>query len=323
MRRTSWLPLVVALALMTGCGGSSGDEPSSEGPIEVAVGTLPIEGLEPLYIAINEGYFEEEGLEVVPQQSQGGATIIPGIVSGDLQFGFSNNVSLLTASAQGLPLRVLANGTDGPTEGEEDTYGFSLVVADGESEIRDAADLQGKTVAVNTLQNIGPVLINASLERRGIDPTTIQYVEVPFPDMVPALESGDVDAVWLVEPFSTTATDQGAETLLQPYREAMAGRSIATWFTSEAYAQQNPEVVEAFRRALERGIEFTAENPQVARETLLTYTEISPEIAERMTLSVFTTELNLDDFRYLADLMDRYELIDEEPDVAALLGEAR
>lgn len=312
--------MAAALAL-AGCGGSGGGEqPATDGELtRVTVGVLPIEGLEPFYIALDRGYFEEEGLEVVPQPAQGGAAIIPGVVSGDLQFGFSNNVSLLAASAQGLDLRVLANGTDGPTEGEPSTYGFSLVVAGEDGELQRAEDLPGSTVAVNTLQNIGPVLINRSLERRGIDPEGIEYVEVPFPEMTASLESGNVDAAWLVEPFSTIATDGGAKTLLRPYLEAMAGRSIATWFTSAAYAEENPEVAEAFTRALERGTEDAAADAQLARDTLLDYTEIPPEVAERMTLSVFTTEVNPDDFRYLSDLMLRYQFVDGQPGVEELL----
>lgn len=63
---------------------------------------LPIEGLEPLYIAVNRGYFEEEGIRVEPQQAQGAAAIIPAVISGDMQFGFSNNVSLILATERGL-----------------------------------------------------------------------------------------------------------------------------------------------------------------------------------------------------------------------------
>lgn len=311
---------MLAVLVLAACG----EQPATDDqPTRVTVGVLPIEGLEPFYIALDRGYFAEEGLEVVPQQAQGGAAIIPGVVSGDLQFGFSNNVSLLAASAQGLDLRVLANGTDGPTEGEPSTHGFSLVVAPADGRVQGAEDLPGSTVAVNTLQNIGPVLINRSLEKRGIDPAGVKYVEAPFPEMSATLESGNVDAAWLVEPFSTVATDDGAKTLLRPYLEAMAGRSIATWFTSAAYAEENPQAAEAFIRALERGTEDAAEDAQLARDTLLDYTEIPPEIAERMTLSVFTTEVNPDDFTYLSDLMLRYGFVEEQSDVEGLLEVTR
>lgn len=322
----AFLALLLAAVVIGGCGGDD-DEAAQNGsgaqdgePVTVRVGVLPIEGLEPLYIAIERGFFEEEGIRVEPQTAQGGAAIIPGIVSGDLQFGFSNNVSLLLAVERGLPVRILTNGTDGPMPDQEENIGFSIVASAEGSDIQDADDLAGKSVAVNTLRNIGPVLVNKSLEERGVDHEQIEYTEIPFPEMLAAVEQGSVDAVWLVEPFSTLARDQGANVLVQPYVEAMPGRSIATYFTSASYAEENPAVVEGFRRALERGTEFAAENPDVARETLLTYTEIPEEVAERMVLSVFTTEVNPDDFRYLSDLMQRYGLMEGSPDIDELLS---
>ena len=53
-------------------------------------------------------------------------------------------------------------------------------------------DLEGKTIAVNTLNNICGVTINATLEEKGVDVSTLKYTEVPFPEMVAALEKGRV-----------------------------------------------------------------------------------------------------------------------------------
>ena len=72
---------------------------------------------------------------------------------------------------------------------------------------RTPADLEGKTVAVNTLNNIGPVTINHWMEKHGGDYTKIKYVEVPFPDMGAALEAKRVDAAFTVEPAYSGALD--------------------------------------------------------------------------------------------------------------------
>lgn len=312
------LAAAVAALVLVGCGGDEDGGAGGDGPTTVKVGTLPIDGLEPLYIAMKRGFFEEEWLKVVPQQAQGGAAIVPGVVSGELQFGFSNNVSLLIASSKGLPLRIVANGTDGDTE--PPYVGFSVVVSKRGGPIRGPADLRGKRVAVNTLNNIGPVTIQASLQRRGIDPRGLKFVEVPFPEMLTALARGSVDAAWLVEPFSTQAKAQDTRVLMRPYHEAMRGRSIATYFTSRAYAQRNPEVVTRFKRALDRAIEHSARNPDEVRRTLPTYTKIPADVARRMVISVFSTDVRREDFEYLAGLSRRYGLIDEVPDIGALLG---
>ena len=81
----------------------------------------------------------------------GGAAIVPGVVSGQFQFGFSNVTSLLIDQSRGLPLKVVSNGVASTGKDKADFGG--LVTR--EASIRTAADLAGKRVAVNTLKNIG------------------------------------------------------------------------------------------------------------------------------------------------------------------------
>ena len=56
--------------------------------------------------------------------------------------------------------------------------------------IKSGKDLEGKTIAVNTLKNICEVTIKASLEKEGVDVDKLKFTEVPFPDMLAALENG-------------------------------------------------------------------------------------------------------------------------------------
>ena len=71
----------------------------------------------------------------------------------------------------------------------------------GQSDIKEPKDLEGKTIAANTLNNICEVTINATLEEKGVDVSKLKYTEIPFPEMVGALEKGRVDAACVVEPF--------------------------------------------------------------------------------------------------------------------------
>src|SRR5690606_41642285 len=63
------------------------------------------------------------------------------------------------------------------------------------------ADLAGRTVAVNALNNIGGLLISGALRKLGVDTTAIKFMEIGFPDANAALESGRVDAAYQTEPF--------------------------------------------------------------------------------------------------------------------------
>src|SRR5215204_5131236 len=110
---------LAALALLVpvaACGGDdSGDSGGGGGGgeqevRELRVGVIPIVDVAPIYLGVEQGFFEEQGLEVELVPGSGGAAAVPGVVSGDYDFSFGNVTSILLASSEGLPLRIVANG---------------------------------------------------------------------------------------------------------------------------------------------------------------------------------------------------------------------
>jgi NitT/TauT family transport system substrate-binding protein len=82
-------------------------------------GVIPIADVAPLYLGIEKGFFEEDSLEIEPVLAEGGAAIVPAVVSGADQIGFSNTTSLLIASSKGLPVQIISHGDIGGT-GDKD-----------------------------------------------------------------------------------------------------------------------------------------------------------------------------------------------------------
>jgi NitT/TauT family transport system substrate-binding protein len=321
MRRTLLALSAVPLLLATACGGESGDGGTSGGGdgdelTPVTVGVIPIVDVAPIYVGQEQGFFEDCGLELTLESAQGGAAIVPGVVSGQFEFGFSNVTSLLLAAAEGLPLVGVANGAASTGDPETD---YGAVFALPGSGIGDAADLEGKSVAVNTLNNIGTTTINASVEQAGGDPSSVKYVELPFPEMTAALDQGNVDAIWVVEPFFTIAIQAGAEPVAFNFVDAADGLTIAMYFTGEQYAAENAEAVECFSSAMAESLEYTQENPDAAREVLTSYTQIDPAIIEELRLPNWPAEVNRESVEQLAELSVQDGLIDEVPDLDTLL----
>src|SRR5262245_40109881 len=88
----------------------SGGTSASEEMTSIKVGVVPVVDVAPLYLGISKGFFEDEGLDVEPVVAQGGAAIIPAVVNGDQEIGFSNVVSLMLAQTQDLPLKIISQG---------------------------------------------------------------------------------------------------------------------------------------------------------------------------------------------------------------------
>jgi NitT/TauT family transport system substrate-binding protein len=314
---------VAAVALLVACGGDEGEDAGGDGaeegqPVTLTVGVIPIADVAPLYLGMSEGFFEEENITIEPQFAEGGAAIIPSVVSGDYQIGFSNTTSLIIAGTENVPVQIISQGVLGGAAVDE---AWDAVIVTEDSPIESPDDLEGRTIAVNTLQNIGPLTINTALDQEGVDYSTVDYVEVPFPEMNAALEGGDVDAVWVVEPFVTQGKGQGARTILFPYEQTTPDLTVATYFASRQYIEENPDVVDRFVRAMNRSLEFAQENPEEVRDVVLDYTEIPPEAAEAMTLPQWSPDLNLDTIERTAELAEEYGFIDTPPDLNELIRE--
>lgn len=326
MRRSLAALAAVPLLLTAACGGGEDDQTAAPAQTggggdstcneQITVGVIPIVDVAPIYLGVEQGFFEERGLEVQLESGQGGAAIVPGVQSGQFQFGFSNVTSLLVAADAGLPLQVVANGVNSTGEDGED---FGGVVAGADSGITDAAGLAGRRVAVNTLNNIGTTTIRESVRQAGGDPDAVSFVELPFPDMPAALQAGNVDAIWVVEPFLAIATGAGGAVVASNYVDAADDLTVAVYFTSEQYAEQSADVVQCFSDAVGESLTYAQNNPDEARAALLTYTKIPQEAADALTLPVWPTEINRDSVQRLAELAVEDGLIDEVPDLDNLL----
>jgi NitT/TauT family transport system substrate-binding protein len=319
MRRL--LAPIAALALLaTACGGSDdgGAAPTDDsGTRQLTVGVIPIVDVAPIYLGDEQGFFADRGIELELVPGSGGAAAVPGVVAGDFQFAFGNVTSVLLAASQGLPLRVVAEGNSSTGDPATD---FSAVVVAADSPVQSAADLAGKTVAVNNLRNIGEVTIRKAVEDAGGDPGSINFVELAFPDMPAAVTGGDVDAAWVVEPFVTVATGQGARKVLANFAEAVDDLTVATYFTTEQVIAEDPQLVDDFQAAIGESLQYAQDNPDEVRRIVTTYTQITPEVAEQMALPAFPQEVNVESLEAVAELMQQYEITSEPVDVDALLA---
>ena len=309
---TAAAALATALAA---CGGGSDTE--GGGPQQVTVGALPILDVAALHLGIQEGLFEQEGLELTVENAQGGAAIIPAVLQGDTQIGFSNVTSLLIAQSAGLPVQIIAPASASTGEPGND---FAAVVVPEDSDIQSAADLAGATVAINTLNNISDTVIRETVRADGGDPDAVEFVELAFPDMPSALESGNVDAVFVVEPFLSITQQAGARPVTWPYAEAVEDLEVAVFFTSEQTAQSDPELIESFTNAMVASQELASSDEELLRQIPTAYTEIDEALLADLTFPRFPSEVSEESAQGLADLGSQDGLFDGAPDLDALFG---
>ncbi|MFV2017019.1 ABC transporter substrate-binding protein [Micromonospora sp. LOL_023] len=312
------LTLATALLITAACGSdSSNDEAGGTDEVtDVTVGVIPIVDVAPIYLGKDKGFFTKRGINLTMESGQGGAAIVPGVVSDQFQFGFSNVTSLLTAQVADVPIKAVANGvaSTGSTDGD-----FGGVAVKGDSSIQGPADLAGKKVAVNTLMNIGDTSIRESVRKAGGDPDGIEFVEMAFPAMPAALEGGKVDAAWMVEPSLTVAKDAGARVVAWNFVDTAPNLTVAVYFTSTKLIQEDPDLVQRFQEAMAESLSYANAHPDEVREVLRSYTDIDQAILDAMTLPVWPAEINRASIERVAELGLADGVFDTAPDLDALL----
>ncbi|MFK4100342.1 ABC transporter substrate-binding protein [Streptomyces sp. NPDC019531] len=312
---------VVTIVGAAGCGSSSdstsGASASGSGKTtEVKVGIVPIVDVAPLYLGKQKGFFSSRGIDLAMVSAQGGAAIVPGVVSGQFQFGFSNPTSLMLAQTKGIAVKSVINActTTGNT-----TTDVTGVMVKKDSPIKSAKELAGHTVAVNTLKNIGDTVVREAVRKDGGDPSKVKFVEMAFDQMPAALAGGQVDAAWMGEPAQTIARSQGARSVTAPFAETDPELTLATYFTSTKLTQENPDLVKRFKEAVAESLTYASAHQDEARQAATTYTKIDATVLKNLTLPLWPTETNLASVEKLASLGEQDGLFgDAKPDPKAL-----
>jgi NitT/TauT family transport system substrate-binding protein len=292
---------VTALAATTAaCGGSddSSKNNSSGSPDKVKVGVIPIVDVAPIYLGKAKGFFTKQNIDLTMEQAQGGAAIVPAVVSGQYQFGFSNVVSLLLGASKNVPIKVVANGNNATADAAKDFSG--LLVKD--PAITRPKDLEGKTVAANTLKNIVATSVNELVRKDGGDPSKVKYVEVAFPDQAAALDAGRVQAIFLVEPFVSSVKSKGWKQL-GSFAAVSPNLMVADYFTSAQLLGEKPDLAKRFTAALKESLAYADAHPDEVRQIVTTYTTIKADAVAAMTLPQYKPEIDKASIDKLNQLM--------------------
>ncbi|GAA4608037.1 NitT/TauT family transport system substrate-binding protein [Actinoplanes octamycinicus] len=317
MRSGLFAACAAVILLVAGCGGADEKTPESTGQLDkVNTGVIAIVDVAPIYLGKEKGFFREQNIDLTLTTAQGGAAIVPAVLGGEYQFGFSNTISLLLGASKKLPVKVVSNGNNSTGVPGKDFAGL-FVRAD--SPIKSPKDLAGRTVAANTLKNIVETSVRASVRKDGGDPAAVKFTELAFPDQVPALQKGSVDAIFVVEPFQQAAVAAGARKIASSYVDVAPDLTVAMYFTSQQLIGSNPDLVKRFTAAMKKSLAYADQHPDEVRDVLGSYTKIAPEVRSALVLPKFPAEVNRASVETLADLAVTDQLLTAKPDLSTLL----
>jgi NitT/TauT family transport system substrate-binding protein len=203
----------------------------------VKIGYIPTDSFAALFL-LADRHLPAAGINVETVRLAGGSEIVSQVATGQLQLGGAGmGAAGFNAVVSGLPVEYVAPLHSGYVE----DY-FVVRKALWGKEVKRIADLKGRAVALNVRGAAVEWILDLALRRDGLTIKDVQVKLMPFPDMVPALESGAVDAAILSEPFPTLAEEKGIA--LRPLTKAPGAKPvpITAIFWNKEWAAANPDL---------------------------------------------------------------------------------
>jgi|SRR5271157_784894 len=248
-RGKALLVTATALALAAGCssGGGAAASPSVEKP-NLNVAVVPAMDSAGFFVALYEGLFKAQGLNVHFTPATSSETVIAGQAKGTYDITAGNYVSYIQAQQSG------AANLDIFAEGSVMGPGAQGIYTMPGSPIRTLADLKNHTIAINAPKNILYLLTASVLAEHGISPGSVKFTNVPFPSMTPDLQSGAISAAVMPEPFASgTEQADGGAPLVDLNQGATTSFPIEGYVVTKQWAAKYPHTLAAFYKALEEG----------------------------------------------------------------------
>jgi ABC-type nitrate/sulfonate/bicarbonate transport system substrate-binding protein len=251
-------------------------------------------------VALEKGYFKEQGLDVGIKYVSGGGEIPPAMAAGSIKVAIAAHNNALNLIARDFPVKIV--GTVNDISGA-----LGMAVRNGLN-VKSPKDLEGKKIGTFVYGGTMDFLAKMSA-RHGVDRAKLQVVNLQPPDLAPAFARGDIDAALIWEPHLTRTARQGGTVMLTGAQASFPEKkeTYRLWglpiviFSPQDFVDKNPNTLVAFLAGLSKGHEFLMANRAEALDILTRKLGIPrDELAEmvgrnRYTMTVdqaFLTEMD-------------------------------
>ena len=274
----------------------------------------------PMYVAINEGFFEEEGLSIDLSTGQGADKTMQQLLSGNVDIGFSGPEQVVYIYNQGREDYPVVFGQLTQRDG-------SFLVGREEEENFDWSSLKGKEIIGGRPGGIPEMALEYVLKQNGLNPENdVKMVtNVDFTATAGAFKSGIGDYVALFEPTATMLEKDGAGNIVSSIGNEAGNISYTCFYTTKSYMDENPEIIQKFTNAIYKGQQWVQQHTseEVADSIISFFPGTDKEVIVKVidnykNIEAYseTPEVSEDGLNQLMDIIQGYDesLITERPD---------
>lgn len=211
----------------------------------------------PLYVAIEEGYFNEENIDIKLILTPGADKVSAAVLSGDVQIGFAGAESAIYVYEKNEKdyLQIFSGLTKRDGQfilGRKDKKDFSL------------KDLYGKEILVGRSSGMPALNFLNALKNEEIDKNKIKInYNIDFASLSGAFIGNTGDYVNLFEPTALKLENEGYGYVLQSIGLLSGEMPYTTFYARKSYIENNKEIIKSFTKAINKGLEFVKNNDEM------------------------------------------------------------
>lgn len=270
----------------------------------------------PQYVALEEGYFEDEGLDIELTLTSGANNVMAAVLSEDADIGLSGSEATIYVYNKGEKdyIKTFAQLTqkDG-----------SFLVARKDIQNFTVEDLKGQYIIGGRQGGMPEMTLEYALKQNNIDPKNDLTIDtsIDFASMAGAFIGGTGDYVALFEPQATQIVNQG-----YGYKVAQLGTltdnvPYTAYNARSSYIEENPEIIKGFTRAIQRGLDFIHEKSSDEITTAImnqfpdtSYNDLKTAVESYLDNDTWpkTTEFTKESFDHLQDIVIEAGFLDKK-----------
>jgi NitT/TauT family transport system substrate-binding protein len=273
---------------------------AQKAPDRIKVAILKVADCTPAWLAVRNGYFKKNGLDVQLVEFKSGSVAVMAQRSGNVDILLSIPGSVFSANERGFDL-VAILGMELAQLTPPDSAAIHVLK---DSPIKSVKDLAGRSLGTSARHSQSFVTLQTVLRKHGVDPAKVRFVEMPPASQTAAVLAGRLDAANAIDPFTTQLIKSGKTRVLAWTNiETIPGAPIGVWFAGRDYVRKNGSIVERFNRSIIEAMNYM--NADTARAARLTaeFTGLDPELVADMTPMRYSTDIELDKWQQTIDMM--------------------
>jgi len=278
-RRTAVFGLAAAAAIAITSGSAHAED-------IIRVERAPVGAFQGLYIAEKQGYFKDRGIKVEINVGASPDGAIAQLMSGQKEIAMTGLVPHTAAAANGLPIMAVLNAQD-----QNEVRSFGLLVKPA-APYKSVVDLKGKKIGLPGIASPQGTSLLMEMEKHGMTQDDVELVNLPFPGVLAAIESGAVDAGMPVNLFYYMGIEQGYGEIREVFDHLVSGTPAIFYAANGKWADENKELLGRFIEAMELAHQYGNENQDAIREVDLEQTQMDPEFIKKRDIAPFESSFD-------------------------------